>query len=1591
MAISQDASTPSPAYATAASPAQSVTASFSPPSGSLVAVLVAVCAQSTSGSPVLSVTDSGSHTWTQRVAIADTTYSAAGIFTAYFASAPGSITVTGHSTIAVAGVMTAPVVLDGAAVSQSGAATASTASSASTHAVNGSITTTTAGSWVLTAGAAGASGGTHTPTAATSNLAAPYIDSSDAATFLAGKQTAATGTPGAVSLGWTASTGSDAAWCALEILPATGFTTPVSGVASGTGSASGSMSPAGVLAGYASGSGTTAATRHAAGSFAGHASGSGLGGTPVVTSLAGYASGSGTTAATRHAAGSFAGHASGSGLVTLAGAIVVVNQWAAAFSQPASLQNMPPALQSTVIALDTATSVGDGSGTPAAGNWLFLIAGWNQAGLPPATVGNADDIHSFWRPGDVTSSTWAVSAAAGNTRTSVWYTPNLARVPGNTYTAPNGVMAGMACLVIEVSGLGPWDVVTGISTAYAARSASLTLALPAPAASAFTIAAVCGDNTAASQSLAPSGWTTLHTVAATNGTDHSCDAVLTSAVIPASGALSVTATSSASDLSGVIIGVEAAAASPIPATQNPDWPLVIFEAAFGGGFQTPPDQLTWYDLSDRLWSWDETTGVQYQLGDLQATNLDLELDNFDNALASDNTGSPYYSNALNENMSFAAAITPWTATGSSALAWSSAQAYSSSPGAVASMSLQVTPDGSTAHPGAISEMIPVSASTPCSASAWFYSVAGYGTGAQVAITWYTAAGGAISTVTSGAVAVPAATWTPAVALNRTSPSNAAYAAVTVQFSGTPPATAYWVAEGALAPGASAVATGLITTGVPVRIRAACGTIGGVVDNRWRIIQRNAENWEQQVDAAFRRFCAVTATDIWSTMSNIGVTPYRGEVIQDHPYAWWPLDDQLVEGGVLPVTMANAASGNTNVLSIALSPSGAMDSATYSTQGLYNTYRAGSAALYTVAALQGWMPGDPQSSAQAAQSTQSGNATTAQPGSAAWQQAGMIGGTGSQGWYLACQDTSYPSVTGGVTIEGWWNYGWFGGTASGGFIPGDPPTGTSSVQDIANQPYCPLTLFAITSGSAMVAELQLDLTGHLHLNVTESGTPTAYSIYTATDLRSGSWHHYALALTTTGYTVYVDGGQTARVSGTLSGVAASFSWLVVNGDMGANAASDTSAYEHGGNVAISHVKIYPAVLPAYRIWSHYVAAVTAFGLIPAPTAVTPEFPTTQWTADGIPLFSGADTPYGYYGGAFSGGSAPPPNPVALAAIVTANLGAYTSGPSAWTVLTGYISAEPAWVSWAGLAPLFTVYTGSTLGGELESATVNGAGDTFYGGYGASADGVGPAQVAGGTGASPPTSASAIGDTVQQRLERVMAYGLVTYPGRCIDPAPLLVQGATDVGGQGTADNFENLTGSDGGLTFVDNCGNLTYWQRPHLAGQYASPVWAIGPASSPYYREIKWIADQQRIWNSITLTPFSPDDALLPLIIPAQAAQVLASQTQFGAQSKQVTNYLQSQPEMQLQANSLFQNFGTLHIRAENVKLDAAPDSSLWPMILGVNISDIVTGQMWQIGAGGITWTFRVSEIKRHIEFNGDTGKTEASAVLKLDFEPTYWT
>jgi hypothetical protein len=409
--------------------------------------------------------------------------------------------------------------------------------------------------------------------------------------------------------------------------------------------------------GGASGGGSAGAVNHTGGTGApGQVT---ITWTVVTYSPAGYASAAGRAATSKKAVSGARGYMSFTGAPL---PVRAVNQWSATFAQPAAFGNTPPALQSAVVALTPGNSVGGGSGTPAAGNWLFCMTGMNeQSAAAGFTVGCADDIHSFWRPGDVTASSWAVSAAAAATRTSVWYTANLARVPGDVYVAPSGAMAGMACLVVEVAGLGPWDVVTGIATGYAAAATSLNLALSAPPVPSCVIAAACGDLTGASQALAPgSPWQVLSTVSASDGSDHTCDAVLTSALLgTTTGPVSVTATTgSPSDLSGVIVAVATAGASPVPAGANPAWPgRFIVEAAFGAGFQTPADEMTWTALNDngvapaqaakRLWSWHDSGGVPYALGQLQSGEGTVQLDNADGHLTpSNSTTSPYYPNVV---------------------------------------------------------------------------------------------------------------------------------------------------------------------------------------------------------------------------------------------------------------------------------------------------------------------------------------------------------------------------------------------------------------------------------------------------------------------------------------------------------------------------------------------------------------------------------------------------------------------------------------------------------------------------------------------------------------------------------------------------------------------------------------------------------------------------------------------------------------------------------------------------------------------------------------------------------------------------------
>jgi hypothetical protein len=207
--------------ATASSGVAASTTSFSPAAGSMVAVLVAYQFSSSGEVGTLTCKDSNGVSYTAGPQIQNSydSYISA-IFTCQYASAPGSITVSITSTnTSTAYALITPLVFTGQAGSQSGAGTATADPSGSISAISTSITTTTAGSYVVGVGSC-SNGSTLTPLANTTTLAT-WTAADSGGTCAT---TSTTVTPGATTVGWTCSPNSTYgdAIALLEILPSGG-------------------------------------------------------------------------------------------------------------------------------------------------------------------------------------------------------------------------------------------------------------------------------------------------------------------------------------------------------------------------------------------------------------------------------------------------------------------------------------------------------------------------------------------------------------------------------------------------------------------------------------------------------------------------------------------------------------------------------------------------------------------------------------------------------------------------------------------------------------------------------------------------------------------------------------------------------------------------------------------------------------------------------------------------------------------------------------------------------------------------------------------------------------------------------------------------------------------------------------------------------------------------------------------------------------------------------------------------------------------------------------------------------------------------
>lgn len=222
MAISKDASTPVAVSKLGSTSATAVTAGFSPPAGSLVVIAVGIgYSTNTTTGPTVTVKDSLANAYAAGPAAYDGNFDGSYLFTHYYASAPGSVTVTATRAVALGASLFEVLtwVLDGAASSQGGAGSNSTHATTQVTAIEGSITTTQGGSWTVVTAAVGNQVSTFTAVACSNDYTED--DTTDSASGVGGH--AVTGTPGTVAaMGWTVATASFFAWAALEILPAAG-------------------------------------------------------------------------------------------------------------------------------------------------------------------------------------------------------------------------------------------------------------------------------------------------------------------------------------------------------------------------------------------------------------------------------------------------------------------------------------------------------------------------------------------------------------------------------------------------------------------------------------------------------------------------------------------------------------------------------------------------------------------------------------------------------------------------------------------------------------------------------------------------------------------------------------------------------------------------------------------------------------------------------------------------------------------------------------------------------------------------------------------------------------------------------------------------------------------------------------------------------------------------------------------------------------------------------------------------------------------------------------------------------------------------
>lgn len=822
---------------------------------------------------------------------------------------------------------------------------------------------------------------------------------------------------------------------------------------------------------------------------------------------------------------------------------------------------MPQVIQQAAGTILAPSGIGTAQVTTREGSWLAALVGWNTvtAGqyVPLPAVSVTDSAGNLWQQAAITP-----VAGSAATRCAVWVAPNA--LPVSWVSAGlTGAAESAAWTLAEIAGM-PQAASLDFAVGASGNGTALSLTgISSGADIGFAVAVSQGTGTTV-VSGPGGGWAALAGGTAPGTLSAGCSVFpYFNPAIAAGTAVTALTVNTTPGWSYALCALSASASPPPQPSQG--FPLVQAEAAFGadpGNVTGSTDYLfsseyaTWTDLTARTLGpavqarIKAKRGRQYQLQQQEAGSCEVPLSNVDGAFTPANPGSPYYSNALNSNMSFQAGLSGWSpGSGGVTIAASTAVTFASGLNAVSRGSMLVTPDAGASSVHAAN--VPANPNYPYSGSWWIYSPGGWASGAHVQVNWSTAAGTFISTTTGSAVPVPAGVWTQVTDLGITPPGGAGQASLIVSLNGSPTsADVFYVAEAAIVAGPAAVRTGLVAMLTPVRVTAWWQ------GRRYPVWAGYAQQWPQEwPDMPQWGFSTLKAADALGVAAAGQMqSALIGEVLADNPYAYLPCNESytsqvngatpsnpfIVTGGFLQPADANGliavnrAAGNQ----------------------LTGTYLDGNSVPVSTGLAMNFL-GD----------NGTGMGATSYQGQQTAQR-------GPSMMYADPAMASALGAGGGFTAEFWFNW-----TGSG--------TSSTALLSAYGAPSSFMTNLAAESGVSNGAVLSAGIAGGT-LTATFAGTAV-----TAPVAASQNPQHCVLEFTgagspfdVTSFAMWLNGTEQGRANTSFT-ISTAWQAVVLGPGRYSYDCNNTTDYA-GFNFAGGHLALYPYLLSQARITAHYQA-------------------------------------------------------------------------------------------------------------------------------------------------------------------------------------------------------------------------------------------------------------------------------------------------------------------------------------------------------------------------------------------------------------------